>query len=175
VAHEADHYWRHLDGECDLAKGNCPEDAAEEFALEELRVSEGLNTHTFGRGSEKRMVSKGEIMGIYGASLVSKGVDKVLVWADTQYPTGFMGYPTSFWGNAALGIIPPVAHLVMKKPLVKGKYQLPMYVISANAAANVAEDLYEKFMAPAPVARVRRTAVPRSSPQLTNSTRVRAF
>jgi hypothetical protein len=114
-------------------------------------------------------------MGIYGASIVSRGVDKALVWADTQYPTLIMGKPLSTWANAALGIIPPVMDLALKKPLVKGKYQLPFYIISAHAAANVAEMAYNQFAGTAVGVSQRLTPTSRmATPQL-SAAKVSAF
>lgn len=177
--HEADHIWRHKAGECDLKHSNCPEDAAESFALDSLSISQNLNTHGQAHPSEgkKKMPGKYEVVGIYGASLVAKGVERGLRELDPMLtPTAVNVWEkASFWGNVALGIGPALLVLFGKKKQIGGKYYIPLMVASAHFASNLLE-YAEEQMAVTPVA-ARRLAYqrPGSLPAPTPASRVKVF
>lgn len=172
IAHEAQHVWDHQDGRCDLKEANCPEDDAEKYALRGLSNYSGLNTHPLGGGSVKTTVKKAEILGIYGASLVAKGVE---VWGlpylDTSFPTGLLGQKASLWGKVVLGIVPPV--LTIWKPNLFKKYELPVMVFSAHVASQLVDDIVA--MMPAQAVRARSISPVREAAVVGGAGKVAAF
>ncbi len=181
--HEDDHFRRHQEGNCDLKHGNCPERLAEESALDTLSISSGLNTHLPGGQSGKvKMVSKYEVIGIYGASIVAKGISKFLPALDAQLtPTAVNVWEkASFWATVALGLGPALLVLVGKKKNLFGKkFQLPLMVASAHFASDLL-DFAEDQMAIAPTTAMslrgrRAAALPGRTPNLGGAGKVATF
>lgn len=166
--HEDNHYRRHNDGECDLKKGDCPEDTAEQFALNELSISQTLNTHPWGGGSEKKMaLGKYEVIGIYGASVVAKGVEYGLMQLDGMFtPNAIKVWErASFWGHVLLGLVPPLLIFMGRKRTTRfGKLDLPIMVASAHITSNLLEYVQE-LMTPGEVT-ARRLAYNRRRPPI---------
>lgn len=176
--HEEDHVWNHRQGNCDLKEGNCPEDSAEQVALDDLSISQGLNTHPLRGGLERKMVTLGkyEVIGIYGASIVAKGVEYGLMQLDpivTPNATK-VWEKASFWGHVILGLVPPLL-LFFGKKRISGKMALPIYVASAHIASNLIVEYGQELMQPAAGLSYRRRQIQRQTPRIGGNSRPLVF
>lgn len=142
LLHEDEHINDYRLGKCDLLKGDCPEDSAEAAALRGLSISTVLNTHPLGGGSVGKHMNKATVIGIYGANLAAKAIQRGSQELDTMYPgfmgqTGVLGKP-SFWVNLIGGVVPPALYLLAKYKFGRGdSLALPVMVAASNFAAEL--------------------------------------